>query len=633
MWYAILPQILNMSLTAGIAAVFVLFARLLLKKAPKIFSYALWSVVLFRLVCPVSFSMSFSLLEVLNVPTLSDGSIAYIPPDIVHTEMPRVALPVPGVSEIINGTLPQGEEQLAADPLEALVSFGTWVWLAGTAVMLIYGMISLLRLRRTLVGSVLLRDNIYLADHIPCPFVIGVLRPKIYLPSALPERERDYIIVHEQTHIRRFDPIVKIIAFWALAVHWFNPLAWLSFILCDRDMEMSCDESVMKQMNTDIRKEYSASLLSLATGKKIAAGMPLAFGEGDTKSRIKNVLNYKKPPFWVIAAGLAAVMALCIGLAANPANTAKAFSRQKAADPIENGRNSGNESIGAVTVAGPDRIAETVDVLNDGKRTGSSSANGTPHANAIPADTLERAVSKAILEYQAGGAAEGVFTAEAHTTLAYGTSDSASDSGVKAVTVYAMALKMEFRYQNGSLREAGGSHMPVAITFDVGKTGTYTLNEYWTPQDGAYYAPSIREKFPKEIAETAMDTQRYIQAHMISCYEQAISAGKLDMGSEIAGLIGKICSPPAPTSDPKAYMDAHPIEYRTLVCYGDNTLDYCFSLFERGGQTGLEGHIMAGACRDILMAKGMAFDDILYDTGQGWYDSIKDTLSYSFSTE
>ena len=326
MWiYTLLPKILNMSLTASIVIVFVLLARVLLKKAPKIFSYALWAVVLFRLVCPVSFSAEFSLLGIFNAPPATNGSVAYIPADVVHREYPQVNLPFPAVSEAINNTLPQGEEQLVADPLEGLVSMATLLWLLGIAAMLIYSMVSLMRLRRKLIGAVCLRDNIYLADHISTPFVIGVFRPKIFLPSTLAEREQSYIILHEQIHIKRLDHIVKIVTFLVLTVHWFNPLVWMAFFLCVKDMEMSCDESVMKRMDTDIRREYSASRLSLATGRKIAAGIPLAFGEWDTKSRIKIVINYKKPTFWIVIVALVAVLAVCVGLAVNPRNNGRSL--------------------------------------------------------------------------------------------------------------------------------------------------------------------------------------------------------------------------------------------------------------------------------------------------------------------
>ena len=198
MWtYTLLPKILNMSLTASIVIVIVLLARLLLQKSPKVFSYALWAVVLFRLLCPVSFSTEFSLLGFFNTPaaTVSDGgaysSMTYIPSNIVHTEYPRVDLPLPGVSEAINEALPQGREQTGADPLEFPMSAATMLWLLGIMVMLIYSAVSLMGLRRKLVGTVRLRDNIYLADHIATPFVIGLFRPKIYLPSIISSKEHD----------------------------------------------------------------------------------------------------------------------------------------------------------------------------------------------------------------------------------------------------------------------------------------------------------------------------------------------------------------------------------------------------------------------------------------------------------
>jgi beta-lactamase regulating signal transducer with metallopeptidase domain len=313
---AIFLQVLNMSLTASYVILFVLAARLLLKRAPKIFSYALWSVVLFRLICPFSFESLLSLLLINANP---------IPGDIMYAEVPQINTGISLVDRAVNPVLSTQTAMQGAsvNPMQIWVFAGRTIWLAGMALLLIYSFITLLRLRADLVGAVKWRDNIYLADHLRSPFVMGVMRPKIYLPSTLSEQEQRYILLHEQTHIRRFDHVIKIIAFFALAAHWFNPLVWLAFILYVKDMEMSCDESVMKHMDTDIRKEYSASLLSFAAGRKIMAGMPLAFGESDTKSRIKNVLDYKKPGFWVIIAALVVVLALCAGLASDPRNNNK----------------------------------------------------------------------------------------------------------------------------------------------------------------------------------------------------------------------------------------------------------------------------------------------------------------------
>ncbi|NLM45802.1 MAG: hypothetical protein GX200_03255 [Firmicutes bacterium] len=323
MWmYTLLPQILNMSVTASIVIILVLAARLLLKRVPKVFSYALWAVVLFRLVCPVSFSSPVSLIGFIypSAGTVDHGaysSITYIPTNIIQTEFPQVDLPVPDINGAIKSSLPNGGEQLAVGPLAFPVAAATMLWLSGIGGMMIYSAVSLIRLRRILVGAVRLRDNIYLADHIATPFVIGILRPKIYLPSTLREEEQSYVILHEQTHIRRLDHLVKMLAFLALAVHWFNPLVWVAFAFTVKDMEMSCDECVIKLMGSDIRGDYSTSLLSLAAGKRLINGSPLAFGEGNIKGRIKNVMNFKKPAAWVTAISVLFVVALSFGLAVN----------------------------------------------------------------------------------------------------------------------------------------------------------------------------------------------------------------------------------------------------------------------------------------------------------------------------
>lgn len=206
------------------------------------------------------------------------------------------------------------------------------------------------------------------------------------------------------------------------------------------------------------------------------------------------------------------------------------------------------------------------------------------------------------------------FAAEAHTVLK--TVESASTT-----TVYAMALYQEFGYAGSGFFETSGSHMPVAITFEKNAAGEYELKEYWTPQDGSYYAPSIKEKFPSDIYKDALDTQKYIVAHIQSCYEQAIEYGNVPVAGHLAKLVETICSSPAEASNSWAYIDAHPIEYREMIYYGNYTLRYCFTLFEQGGQTGLDGHIMASACRDIL---GKEEDiDLLANTGQDWYDAFK----------
>ena len=327
--HRLFPIVCNMSLTASVVILAVLAVRLLLRRAPKVFSYALWAVVLFRLLCPVSVTSAVSLLGALGAPAQERSAVTsvveYVPADIVRnmapavTPLPQEPFPAEPGKNIVS-TAPSVTQPDAApvSPLSGPVAVLTLTWLTGMALLLLYSVVSLLRLRRRLVGALRLEDNIYLADYIPSPFVMGLFRPKIYLPSTLTETERGYILRHEQYHLRRRDHVVKLLSFLALCVHWFNPLVWAAFILAGKDMEMSCDEAVVRELGEDIRADYSASLLSLATGRRIVAGMPLAFGEGDTGGRIRNLLNWKRPQPWIIA--VCAVV--CVGLialcAANP---------------------------------------------------------------------------------------------------------------------------------------------------------------------------------------------------------------------------------------------------------------------------------------------------------------------------
>ncbi len=339
-FYTFLPRLLNMSFTASVAIIFVILVRLALKKAPKWISYALWGIVLFRLLCPTSLTSELSVFRFLNIPTtenhslLSDyrdfissedgiivNSLEYIPSDIVRAEFPAVVLPVPGLSEFINQKLPSGREQLAADPLEAPVSLATYIWMLGVLGMIIYAVISYIHLRKKLVISSLLHENIYLSDGIDTPFVMGLFRPKIYLPSFIQDKELDYIIQHEKCHIQRLDHLWKFLGFIALSIHWFNPLVWYAFHLASKDMEMSCDEMVLRKMGSDILPDYSASLLNFAADRHRIARMPIGFGEGDIKARIYNLVNWKKPGtmFTFLVGAVCAILAIC--LLSNPGNS------------------------------------------------------------------------------------------------------------------------------------------------------------------------------------------------------------------------------------------------------------------------------------------------------------------------
>ena len=318
--------VLNMSITASIAILVILLARIVLKRTPKIFSYALWAVVLFRLLCPVSLTSGFSLMGLVPAPTTETGRIEYVSLNEPTTERPAITVDIP--ASALNQTTdnrvePSIDEVVAADSIDFPVTIVSIVWICGVAAMLVFHLLQLIRLRRKLIGSIPLEDNIYLADYIPTPFVMGLIHPKIYLPSEMPETEQSYIIQHEKHHIRRCDHIIKPLAFVAVCIHWFNPLVWLAFALSSKDMEMSCDEAVMKQMDRDIRADYSSSLLQFSTGKRVIGGTPLAFGEGDTKERIENIMRYKKPTMIIVVLAVILCVGLTACLSSNPQSDAE----------------------------------------------------------------------------------------------------------------------------------------------------------------------------------------------------------------------------------------------------------------------------------------------------------------------
>ncbi|OBR67813.1 hypothetical protein A7K91_08780 [Paenibacillus oryzae] len=306
-------QTLDMSFTASMVILVVLAARLLLKRAPKIFAYALWSVVLVRLLFPVSLESVASLLPLKTASVT--GSITGMALPAVPTEAVAV---IPAAPAGLETSLPPSAPYASADPLQLWIFTGGLIWVIGFAALLLYSLISLLKLRNCLKDAVHCSENIYTSNRIHTAFVMGVFRPVIYLPAHLSDKERSYILLHEQTHIRRFDPIIKLVAFLALCIHWFNPLVWLAFFLSAKDMEMSCDEAVIKRLGHDVKKDYSSSLLTLATSNRRIGGAPLAFGEGDTKDRIKNVLRYKKTGGWALALATLVLITLCFGLLTDP---------------------------------------------------------------------------------------------------------------------------------------------------------------------------------------------------------------------------------------------------------------------------------------------------------------------------
>lgn len=299
---AVFLALLNRSIAAGWMVLAVLLLRVLLSRAPKQLHCHLWGIVLLRLLLPSPRKSTYSLIP----------SAQTIRPEMLLSGEPSIQTGFAAVDQAVNPVLAESLAPAVGDsvnPLQVWVHVGAVIWLCGLAAMLLYAVVSYLRLRRRVAESVPLRDNIRLSDRIDSPFVLGLLRPQIYLPFGLDEQTQDMVLAHEQGHIDRNDDWAKPFGFLFLALCWFHPLAWLAYILFCRDLELACDEHVLRTRGPEIKKAYSAALLSCSAPRHTPGVCPLAFGQSDVKRRIRNVLAYRKPTFWIhLAVALAAAL-------------------------------------------------------------------------------------------------------------------------------------------------------------------------------------------------------------------------------------------------------------------------------------------------------------------------------------
>lgn len=353
--------VLTMSLSASWIAAAVLVLRLCLKRAPKWVNVLLWGIVAVRLVLPVSIESPLSLLP---------RTEAILPAAAAQPIQAGTAPAVGGAAAATSGA--------AASSQPSWLSMLAWVWLVGIAVLLLYTWISTQRLRRKVREAVRLRGNIYETEHIDSPFVLGVLRPRIYLPYHMDSRDREQVIAHEQAHLRRGDHVWKPLGFLLLTIHWFNPLLWLSYVLLCRDIELACDEKVIKNLSCGQRADYMQALVTCSVNRRRIAACPLAFGEIGVKERVKSVMNYKKPTFWIILLAVAACVVLAVCFLTNPIG----FRYDAAADPIVSAkyfdaRNHTDPIAVDLSAAQIDELSSRLDGLKNAK-TSDTLAGWTP---------------------------------------------------------------------------------------------------------------------------------------------------------------------------------------------------------------------------------------------------------------
>lgn len=304
-------KLVNLSISASWLILAVLVLRVVLKKAPKWVMPLLWGVVALRLVCLFSIESALSLIP----------SAETIPSEIVTETREPVLYEQAKLDIVTNPTLPSAAEvPVGVSRQQAQVDFNIYsiLWLAGMAALLVHALVSAGKLKRKLATAILLRDNIYESEFVDSPFVFGVVKPNIYLPMHMDEGTAAYVIAHEHAHLARRDHWWKVLGYLVLALHWFNPLVWVAYILFCRDIELACDEKVVRGLDGAARADYSQALLSCAAPKRAVAACPLAFGEGNIKTRVKSALHYKKPAFWVAAAAVLAVVIVAVCFLTNP---------------------------------------------------------------------------------------------------------------------------------------------------------------------------------------------------------------------------------------------------------------------------------------------------------------------------
>ena len=369
---AVFLKLLNLSISASWLVLAVLVLRLVSKRSPKWMNVLLWGIVALRLMLPFSIESALSLIP--SAETVSPAVVQFDPAPTITS----------GVSVIDNAVNPALSEHFAAaptmsvNPLYVWTYLAGWVWLIGLGAMLLYALVSYLRLRRRVSVSLCVRENIYLCDAISSPFILGVVKPHIYLPSGLDEVQRQNVLSHEQAHLARRDHWWKPLGFALLAVYWFNPVLWLAYALLCRDIELACDERVIRTMDESAVKTYSTVLLACSMPRKAVITCPLAFGEVGVKERVKNALRYKKPAFWVVAASVAVCVVVAVCFLTNPPTDTDAaglvgFHREQVTYADVTGASGAQPSNVQLTAEETDAVYALLDALQY-KRLGAASA-------------------------------------------------------------------------------------------------------------------------------------------------------------------------------------------------------------------------------------------------------------------
>ena len=304
-------KIINMSISASWLVLAVLILRFVLKKAPKWINVLLWGIVAIRLICPFSFESTLSLIP----------SAETIPLNIGMDTTPTINSGISAINNAVNPIISQSNTPMAGasvNLLQITIGIYEYIWIFGMIALALYTAISYWRLHRKVDTAVRYKDNIFQSENVSFPFVLGIIKPRIYLPFKMNGQYLEYVVAHEQAHICRKDHWWKPLGFLLLMIHWFNPLMWLAYVLLCRDIELACDEKVIKELGNEQRGDYTQALVACSVNRRMIAACPLAFGEVSVKERVKSVMNYKKPAFWVIIISVIVCVGVAVCFLTNP---------------------------------------------------------------------------------------------------------------------------------------------------------------------------------------------------------------------------------------------------------------------------------------------------------------------------
>lgn len=552
--------VVNMSISAGWVVLAVLLLRLLLKKAPKWVNVLLWGFVAVRLICPFSFESALSLIP--SSQTINP-EIA-LNPAIIDSGVPIIDSVV---NPVINSATITPEPEKELNVFKFIVPYLAGTWLIGIVVLLIYTVVSYVKLKKKIGTAVLLRDNIYQSEAVVSPFVLGIIKPKIYIPFNMKPEDIEHVISHETAHIKRKDHLWKPLGFLILTFHWFNPLVWLGYVLLCRDIELACDEKVIKELNTDQRADYSEALLSCSVNRRLISACPVAFGEANVKNRVKSVLNYKKPAFWVIlvAVILSVVVAVCF--LTNPLTHKNVIERNDAIFTDLNGvyitLNSIEKTEGYLTfnvewhneteveitygemffveykenekwvdTATEDIVFHLIGYLLKPDETKEETYKAQYN------DISEKGTYRLVVPFSVNGSTEEyktwvefelneISTAQERENIEKAVSKAILDDnkikyydfGTECATeghiiygteivdnkckVYVLTDYSQFGFENGYFVEKSGGRVPAVMTFEK-TTEDYKLLNIDYVEDGTRYQPSIEEMFPKKYQYRVM---------------------------------------------------------------------------------------------------------------------------------